>query len=64
MTFEEAKQNNLPGMMAIPVRATANPKTIVAQAVEWVLYKRRGVGLETFGYTRAVTTPLSFMPVK
>ena len=41
-------------MIAMPVMHP-NTKTIVAQAVNWVLHQRRGIGLETFYYSRAAT---------
>ena len=51
MTHEQANKHNRPGMIAMPVMHP-NTKTIVAQAVSWVLHQRRGIGLETFYYSR------------
>ena len=47
-------KHNRPGMIATPVMHP-NTKTIVAQAVSWVLHQRRGIGLETFYYSRTAT---------
>ena len=52
--FKVASEHNRPGMIAMPVMHP-NTKTIVAQAVSWVLHQRRGIGLETFYYSRTAT---------